>query len=91
MELGDTRVRLVGVHVSGLEGEPLTRELFADPARERRKRLEGAVGAVNDKFGGILTRASLLDAPERRPNGVGVAREDLAKVVGEGDLAPRKR
>mgnify|MGYP003593775819 CR=1 FL=1 len=91
MELGDTRVRLVGVHVSGLEGEPVTRELFADPARERRKRLEGAVGAVNDKFGGILTRASLLDAPERRPNGVGVAREDLAKVVGEGDLPPRKR
>ncbi len=79
--LQDARIRLVGVSVSGLSEEPRTRSLFPDPERERRRRIEGLVGALHEKHGGAITRATLLEGPKNRATWVAVSREELAKVA----------
>ena len=78
--LQDARVRLVGVSVSGLSEAARIGSLFPDPERERRKRIEGLVGALHEKHGGAITRATLLEGPKSRATWVGVSREELAKV-----------
>ena len=80
-QLQDARIRLVGVSVSGLSEEPRMRSLFPDPERERRRRIEGLVGALHEKHGGAITRATLLEGPKNRATWVGVSREELAKVA----------
>ena len=87
--LQDARVRLVGVAAHGLVEEPHTRPLFPDVERERRVRIERLVGAVNEKHEGAVTRATLLEEHRRRETWVGVAKEDLAKVVTDGE-GPRR-
>lgn len=92
--LEGAKVRLVGVAAHGLEEEPRTRPLFPDRERERRVAIERLVGAVNEKHGGAVTRATLLEERRRGATWVGVAKEDLAKVVesdGEEPSAPRPR
>jgi len=57
-------VRLTGVAVAALTPEP-QRNLFPDPVTIRRRRLEGVVSDVADRFGSrSLTRADLLDDEE---------------------------
>jgi DNA polymerase-4 len=60
-------VRLIGGSVSGLEhaGEG-QRELFADPADERARRLDRATDAIREKFGADAVRRGAGDAGERR-------------------------
>lgn len=88
--LQDARVRLVGVSASGLVLEPPTRELFPDKERERRKTIESLLGSMAEKkLGGpgVVTRATLLEAPRRNETGVGVSREELERLVNE----PKRR
>ena len=59
--LGRRGVRLLGVGVSGLQGDGLAQpELFDDPAAERTRRLARAADAVRERFGDeAVTRARL--------------------------------
>lgn len=60
------RVRLTGISVADLSQGPPPRTLFPDPVREKRRALETAVLAVQNRFGEeSLTRAALQ---QRRDN-----------------------
>ena len=62
---GSGRVRLTGVSVSHLSGDPPEPTLFPDRAAEKRRRLEEVVSSVAARFGGEgITRATLLDDPD---------------------------
>lgn len=64
VSLNHTPVRLTGVAVTQLwHGEP-PRQLFPDPAQERRRRVEDVTHAITTRFGGnAVTRATLLHDP----------------------------
>lgn len=55
-------VGTLGVGLAGLsEGEPAQMDLFAEPARPRKERLEAAVDAIRDRFGeDAIQRSRLL-------------------------------
>jgi DNA polymerase-4 len=59
-------VRLTGVSVGGLSGEPPP-TLFPDVAASKRRKLEEVIAGVSDRFGDVqLTRAALLTKRRQR-------------------------
>jgi DNA polymerase-4 len=62
LDLHGARVRLVGVSVGSLTSEPPARTLFPDVAAEKRRKLEGVLAQMTDRFGeATVRRATLLD------------------------------
>ena len=57
-------VRLTGVTVRALTDGLPAPALFPDMAREKRTKVEGIIASVEGRFGGRLTRATLLQEPE---------------------------
>ena len=85
-------VRLTGVTAGELSRHPAGPQLFPDARTDKRRRLQQAVSKLNHSHGvGLMTRAALLGAPRRGPEGLSPSGTPPRAGVGETDRATDSR